>query len=188
MSVKFTVTPRTQLIDKNGYPTRDLFRLLEYLNGVAVDVGSLVIDDSITNGVTTRAPSQNAVFDALATRDTTIAGLVEDAINNGTTTKAPSQNAVFDALALKISTALTLTGTATYDPPSLADGAGATTTVTVTGAVLGDMALASFSLTTSGITITAWVSAADTVSVRFQNESGGILDIGSGTLKAAVLR
>lgn len=79
-------------------------------------------------------------------------------------------------------------GTATYDPPSLADGAGTTTTVTVTGAALGDMAMASFSLTTSGISITAWVSAVNTVSVRFQNESGGVLDIGSGTLKAWVLK
>jgi len=78
--------------------------------------------------------------------------------------------------------------TATYDPPSLADGAGTTTTVTVTGAALGDMAQASFSLATSGITISAWVSAADTVSVRFQNESGGVLDIASGTLKAWVLK
>lgn len=81
-----------------------------------------------------------------------------------------------------------LQGTATYDPPSLADGAGTTTTVTVTGAALGDIALASFSLTTSGITISAWVSGADTVSVRFQNESGGPLDINSGTLKAWVLK
>lgn len=81
-----------------------------------------------------------------------------------------------------------LEGSKTFDPTSLADGAGETTTVTVTGAALGDMALASFSLTTSGITITAWVSAADTVSVRFQNESGGVLDIGSGTLKAWVLK
>lgn len=81
-----------------------------------------------------------------------------------------------------------LSGSATYDPPSLADGVGATTTVTVTGAALGDMAHASFSLDTSGITITAWVSAANTVSVRFQNESGGVLDIGSGTLKAWVLK
>jgi hypothetical protein len=196
VSLKFSVTPRTQMIDtKTGLPTRDLFQLLAYLNSVAADVGALVVEDSITNGITAKAPSQNAVYDALATRDTTISGLVEDAITNGVTTKAPSENAVFDALATrdatiatKISTALTLTGTATYDPPSLADGAGDTTTVTVTGAVLGDMALASFSLTTSGITITAWVSASDTVSVRFQNESGGILDIGSGTLKAAVLR
>lgn len=80
-----------------------------------------------------------------------------------------------------------LSGSATFDPASLADGAGETTTVTVTGAALGDFALASFSLTTSGITITAWVSATNTVSVRFQNESGGVLDIASGTLKALVI-
>lgn len=81
-----------------------------------------------------------------------------------------------------------LQGTATFDPISLVDGAGVTTTVTVTGAALGDMALASFSLDTQGIVVTAWVSAANTVSVRFQNESGGTLDIASGTLKAWVLK
>lgn len=80
----------------------------------------------------------------------------------------------------------TLYGSATYDPANLADGAGATTTVTVTGAVLGDIATATFSLDLQGITLTAWVSAADTVSVRFQNESGGALDLASGTLKAKV--
>lgn len=79
-----------------------------------------------------------------------------------------------------------LSGSATYDPASLADGAGATTTVTVTGAALGDFAEASFSLDLQGITLTAWVSASNTVSVRFQNESGGPLDLGSGTLKARV--
>ncbi|TPN26635.1 right-handed parallel beta-helix repeat-containing protein [Mesorhizobium sp. B2-3-3] len=81
-----------------------------------------------------------------------------------------------------------LTGTATFDPVSLADGVGVTTTVTVAGAALGDAAVASFSLDTQGITITAWVSSANTVSVRFQNESGGVLDIASGTLKATVFR
>lgn len=81
-----------------------------------------------------------------------------------------------------------LTGTATYDPPSLADGAGASTTVTVTGAALGDVALASFSLSTQGITVTANVTAADTVTVRFQNESGGVIDLASGTLKAVVFK
>src|SRR6266581_5579427 len=78
---------------------------------------------------------------------------------------------------------LPLTGTATYDPPSLVDGAGATTTVTVTGAALGSFARASFSLDLQGITLTAWVSSTNTVSVRFQNESGGTLDLASGTLK-----
>lgn len=81
-----------------------------------------------------------------------------------------------------------LTGTATYDPASLADGVGATTTVTVTGAVLGDIVVTSFSLNLQGITLTSYVSAADTVAVRFQNESGGVLDLGSGTLKSVVIR
>ena len=81
-----------------------------------------------------------------------------------------------------------LVGSAVYDPANLADGDGATTTVTVTGATLGDHAVASFSLDLQGITLTAWVSAADTVSVRFQNESGGAIDLASGVLRARVSR
>jgi hypothetical protein len=89
-----------------------------------------------------------------------------------------------DARYAQLSTVLT--GSATYDPPSLADGAGTTTTVTCTGAVLGGFARASFSLDLQGITLTAYISATNTVSVRFQNESGGVLDIASGTLKVRV--
>lgn len=77
---------------------------------------------------------------------------------------------------------------ATYDPASLLDGTGATTTVTVTGAVIGDFAVASFSNDLQGITLTAYVSATNTVSVRFQNESGGTLDLASGMLRVLVLR
>lgn len=89
-----------------------------------------------------------------------------------------------DARYAQLSTVLI--GSATYDPPSLADGAGTTTTVTCTGAALGGFARASFSLDLQGITVTAYVSAADTVAVRFQNESGGTLDLASGTLKVRV--
>lgn len=77
---------------------------------------------------------------------------------------------------------------AVFDPPNLADGAGTTTTVTVTGAALGDAAKATFSLDLQGILLTAWVSSANTVSVRFQNETGGALDLASGTLRAAIER
>lgn len=77
-------------------------------------------------------------------------------------------------------------GAAVYDPPSLADGAGTTTTVAVTGAAGGDYVEASFSRDLAGITLTAWVSATNVVSVRFQNESGGVLDLGSGTLRVRV--
>jgi len=79
-----------------------------------------------------------------------------------------------------------LIGSATYNPPSLNDGDGVTTTITVTGATLGDFADVSFNVDLQGIMMTAWVSATDTVSVRFQNETGGVLDLGNGTLRAQV--
>lgn len=74
----------------------------------------------------------------------------------------------------------------TYDPASLADGDGVTATVKCRGAALGDNVSAAFSLDLQGIMLTAWVSAANVVSVRFQNETGGIIDLGSGTLKVSV--
>lgn len=91
-------------------------------------------------------------------------------------------------LRLSRPTEAVLTGSAVFNPASLIDAAGETTTVAVTGAALGDSAEASFSLDTAGITITAWVSAANVVSVRFQNETGGTLDIASGTLSAKVYK
>lgn len=77
-------------------------------------------------------------------------------------------------------------GSVTYDPPNLADGAGTTTTVVCTPARLGQFAMASFSLDLQGITLTAWVSAQGVVSVRFQNESGGALNLASGLLSVRV--
>lgn len=88
--------------------------------------------------------------------------------------------------AIRTDIGLPLTGSATFDPAASADGVGETTTVTVTGAKLGDFAIASFSLDLVGYTVTAYVSAADTVSVRFQNESGAAPNIGSGTLRVRV--
>ena len=79
-----------------------------------------------------------------------------------------------------------LDGSVAYDPPNLVDGARAATTVTVTGAALGDFPVASFSLDLQGIEITAHVSAADTVRVVLVNNTGGTLDIANGTLRARV--
>lgn len=79
-------------------------------------------------------------------------------------------------------------GSATYDPPSLADGAGVTTTVSVPGANLGDFAIASFNQSLQGVTVTAFVSSANTVSVRFQNETGAAVDLTSGTIFAKSVR
>jgi hypothetical protein len=94
---------------------------------------------------------------------------------------------VTDIAAARSPLAALLTGSETYDAASLVDGAGTTNDVTVTGAVLGDFAMASLGVSAAGITVTAYVSAADTVSVRVQNESGGTLDLASTTLTALVL-
>lgn len=77
-------------------------------------------------------------------------------------------------------------GSKTYDPPSIANNAQDQTTVTVTGALLGDFALATFSLDTQGVVLTANVSAADTATVTFRNATGGAIDLGSGTLAVTV--
>jgi hypothetical protein len=76
-----------------------------------------------------------------------------------------------------------LEGSVSYDPPILAAGDGVTATVAVPGAALGDFACASFSLDLQGITLTAWVSATDTVSVRFQSGTTDAIDLGAGTLR-----
>lgn len=82
-----------------------------------------------------------------------------------------------------------LEGKATgYDAANLVDGAGTTTTVTVQGAALGDYAVASLGVDAAGITVTAYVSAANTVSVRLQNESGGAVDLASTTVRALVFK
>lgn len=79
--------------------------------------------------------------------------------------------------------------TGVVDAASLADAAGETHDCTIPGVALGDMVL-SFSLGVSlaGITATAYVKAADTISIRLQNESGGTLDLASTAVKAVVVR
>lgn len=82
-----------------------------------------------------------------------------------------------------------LEGVATYDPPSLAAGASSSpTTVTVTGAALGDYPTVSFSLDCQGVIPRAWVSAANTVSVIFTNLTGGTIDLASGQLRATTTK
>ena len=78
---------------------------------------------------------------------------------------------------------------ATLDASSLADGVGETNTIAVAGVKLGDIVLnVSLGVDVSGISITPYVSAANVVSIRFQNESGGTLDLASTTVKCVVVR
>jgi hypothetical protein len=83
-----------------------------------------------------------------------------------------------------------LTGTATTDLASIADGAALTTTVTVTGAVAGDpvIGIGHTALTTEDLLVTGKVSAADTVEIVLHNKSGGAVDLASGTIRVVVAK
>lgn len=81
----------------------------------------------------------------------------------------------------------TLSGSATWNPPSLNTATQQTTTVTVTGAALGDhVESVSFSLDLQGTTLNGYVSAADTVTVVHRNDTGGTIDLANGTLRVRV--
>lgn len=83
-----------------------------------------------------------------------------------------------------------LSGSATYDPPSINAGASATTTVTVTSARAGDIVLGvQFDQNTSTqLTLTGEVTADNTVTVRLANNTASPVDLGSGTLRVVTQR
>jgi hypothetical protein len=159
------------------------------IDGLNVATSGASTDADIVIAGATNAVCVNNVFGtADANRDygmsfDTVASLL---VRDNTAWQPTNTGTYFNAITAYLPGSV-LSGSATYDPPNLVDGAGATTTVTVTGAALGDLVeCVSFSLDLQGITVTGYVSAANTVSVRFQNESGGTLDLGSGTLLARV--
>lgn len=70
---------------------------------------------------------------------------------------------------------------------SLADGAGATQSITVNGVELGDMVIGvSFGVDVEDMTITADVQSSDTVEVRVQNESTSTVDLASTTVRLMI--
>ena len=79
--------------------------------------------------------------------------------------------------------------TATLDAGSLVDGAGESDTVAVPGVALGDIVLGvSFAVSEAGMSVTAYVSAADVVTIRVQNESGSTVDLASCKIRLVVGR
>jgi hypothetical protein len=79
--------------------------------------------------------------------------------------------------------------TATLNAGSLVDGAGETDDITVPGVALGDMVLgASLGVDLVGLIVSGYVSAADTVKFRIQNESGSTADLASTTMKIVIAR
>ena len=81
-----------------------------------------------------------------------------------------------------------ITATATLDFPYISSNHSEELTITVTGASTGDVViLGAPSAIESGLTWCGYVSAADTVTVRLHNSSGGSVDPASATWKATVI-
>lgn len=82
-----------------------------------------------------------------------------------------------------------LFGTKTWDPASLNTFTETSTTVTVTGAAVGDIAsCGQTTITADLLQLNCYVSAADTVRVVLRNISSGTIDVASGTLNAEVMK
>lgn len=83
-----------------------------------------------------------------------------------------------------------LSGSKTWDPPSVTIGSATSTTLTVTGAAMGDAVAVSFSLAVpAGCILVGYVTAADTVTVTLYNPAGGgTQDLASGTLRVKVFK
>ena len=74
------------------------------------------------------------------------------------------------------------------DPASIADGDELAKEVTVTGAALGDFAIASFSLDVADLVLDAQVTAADTVTCVLANNTGSGVDLAEGIVYVRVFR
>jgi hypothetical protein len=81
-----------------------------------------------------------------------------------------------------------ISASATWDAGSIADGDEEAKDVTVTGAVLGDYAIASLSLDIVDLVLDAQVTAANTVTCVLANNTGGAIDLDSATVYVRVFR
>jgi len=129
-----------------------------FVDNAAVGYGSLFVASTATSG--------------LVTRNQFLRASTSNILNSSTTT-------TMDEIIAEYST--------TYNPPSINAGATLTLAVTVTGASFGDYVMASFSVDLSGITLTAYVSAANTVTFAFFNGTASPIDLTSGTIRARVI-
>ena len=80
-----------------------------------------------------------------------------------------------------------LTGSTTHDFSSIGDGNEEAVEVTVTGAALGDYAIASLSIDVTDLAVTVAVTAANTATVVVGNWTGGAIDLASATVNVMVI-
>ncbi len=76
----------------------------------------------------------------------------------------------------------------TWNAAEIASGAEEANDVTVTGAALGDYAIASLSIDIADLTLDAQVTATDTITCVLANNTGGAINLASATVYVRVFR
>jgi hypothetical protein len=157
-------------------------------NGRPVENAEVQVQDYGTVNASTIYADDGGVTEAGNPVGTDENGYYEYFAENGRYTEIVTTNDDEQTLSDILIEAPPLRATKDYDPPGLSSGDGAFTLVTVAGAALGDQAIAAFSLGTSLVMLDAQVTAADTVSVRFQNQSGSTVQLQAGTVYVTVYK
>ena len=133
-------------------------------------------------------------------RGTATAGTAPLKLTSGVNLTTPETGAVeFDGTnyfatsgTTRYTLAKTLTATITYDFPSTATYGASTVTLTVNGAADGDVVVLGVpNANSAGLSTafyTAYVSAANTVTIKFVNGTGGAIDPPSGLFRVSIIK
>jgi parallel beta-helix repeat protein len=83
----------------------------------------------------------------------------------------------------------TIPGELVFDPGSIASGSGETSSaISIIGAALGNPVIVAAPYDLQGMTATAYVDSTNSVRIRVDNNTGGAIDLASGTWKVWVLK
>jgi len=80
-----------------------------------------------------------------------------------------------------------LQGSVVWDASNMPDGDEEAKEVTCTGAALGDFVLASLSIDLADLTLSAAVTAADTITCVISNNTGGAINLAEATVYVLVI-
>jgi hypothetical protein len=161
----------------------------------AIGLANTDVDDSITDGVIGRAPSQNAVFDALAlkanltspTLVTPVLGVASASSINNVAITAPAAGAtltIANGATLTASATATVSGSNTGDNATNTQYSGLVTNATHTGDVTGATAL---TIATGAVTLAKMANMATASFLGRTTAAVGVPEVLSATAARAIL-
>ena len=146
-------------------------------------------------GIGTLSPSKKLeVIGTAKVSDTLFANVIASTgnINVAGTFGVTSNATVSGTLAIGGGTPIVkiLSASATLDFPATTAGTSSLLTISVTGVAIGDVVSIGIPFASLGnnTAYAAWISAANTVTVRFQNSSSANIDPGAGVFRVAVMK